>query len=102
MQMDWQSIIAIITGVVLGPLVTEWAKCHPLANAKLGAVINLGILLCIYGAGWIIAPKFNLHVHLTQPLPETIDVWISWAVAASGLSAPMVNAWRQSTFRAPE
>lgn len=80
------SLLAVLAGSVVGPIVTAMLKKLSVVDPGLGAAINLGATLVLYlGAWWLVADHD----------PAQLETYVGLALAAVGIGSAGVNVYRK-------
>lgn len=81
-----ESLLAILAGAVVGPIVTAALKRLSIVDAQLGAAINLASTLGLYLLAWWLVTGGDRAV---------LEVYVVWALAAAGVGQAGNNLWRK-------
>lgn len=81
-----ETIIAILVGAIVGPILTALMKQVSWVNEELGGAINLGLTVGIYLGVW---------AWVTGGDKTLLEQWLTWALAAAGVGSAGNNFWRK-------
>lgn len=81
-----ESLLAILAGTVVGPILTALLKRLSFIDSGLGAAVNLVATLALYVAAWWV---------VTGGDPGALGVYLAWALAAAGLGGAANNVYRK-------
>lgn len=81
-----ETILAILVGSILGPILTALVKRVPWIDAELGAAVNLGLTVAVYLVAW---------AWWTGGDRALLEQWLTWALAAAGVGGAGNNLWRK-------
>ena len=84
--MTVESALFILSGAVLGPIVTHFLKRLAWVDPKLGAAINVLATLALYLGAWSL---------WTGGDRAQIGSYITWALASAGLGGGANNYYRR-------
>lgn len=81
-----ESLLGILAGAVVGPMLTTLLKRLPWIDEQLGAAVNLVATLGLYaGAWWLV----------TGGDRAALELYLTMALAAAGLGGAANNVWRK-------
>jgi len=78
----WQTIMVLLVGSIVTPVVTEVLKRLSWVDEELGAAINLGVCVVIYLVGWAVVGGHD---------PATMQSWLMWGLGTAGVGSAAVN-----------
>lgn len=81
-----ESLLAILAGSVVGPILTSLLKRLSFIDAGLGAAVNVVATLALYLAAWWA---------VTGADPAALGLYLLWALAAAGLGGGANNLYRK-------
>lgn len=81
----FETILALLVGTIVSPILTEVLKKIPWVDNDLGAALNMGVNVLLYAVAWATLGHHD---------PATMQTWLLWGFSAAGIGSAGVNVMK--------